>query len=226
MQLRELTDALNEIAPTRNAESWDNVGLLAGDLTQPVTKVVLTIDYTDEVAQEARGEGCDAVVSYHPPLFDAIKRLTAPSLVFDAIRRGVAIYSPHTALDVVDGGTNDMLADVLGLGAERSPLRLAQSKASVLKLVVFVPEKYADRVSQALFDAGAGRIGAYTHCSFRSPGTGTFFGEAGKTNPTIGESGRLERAEELRIETVVPISKVDAVIRAMRKVHPYEEPAF
>jgi hypothetical protein len=96
----------------------------------------------------------------------------------------------------------------------------------VLKLVVFVPAKDADRVSQALFDAGAGRIGAYTHCSFRTAGTGTFFGEEGKTNPTVGEAGRLERADELRVETVVPVSKVEAVIRAMRKAHPYEEPAF
>src|SRR5581483_4503630 len=108
MLLQELVAALNEIAPTRNAESWDNVGLLVGDPAQPVSKVMLTIDYTQEVAEEARAAGCDAVVAYHPPIFDPIKRLTAPSVVFDAIRRGVAIYSPHTALDVVDGGTNDM----------------------------------------------------------------------------------------------------------------------
>lgn len=226
MQLAELVAALNDIAPTRNAESWDNVGLLVGDRDQTVSKVMLTIDYTDEVAEEARAAGCDAVVAYHPPIFDAVKRLTADSVVFDAIRRGVAIYSPHTALDVVDGGTNDLLADVLGLPPARSPLRLAQTKGSQLKLVTFVPEKDADRVSQALFDAGAGRIGAYSHCSFQTKGSGTFFGEEGKTNPTVGESGRLERAEEVRVETVVPMSKVEAVIRALRKTHPYEEPAF
>lgn len=226
MLLQDLVAALNDIAPTRNAESWDNVGLLAGDPAQAVTKVMLTIDYTGDVAAEAEAAGCDAVVAYHPPIFEPLKRLAAGSVVFDAIRRGVAIYSPHTALDVVDGGTNDMLADVLGLPPERSPLRLAQTKASQLKLVTFVPEKDAERVSRALFDAGAGRIGAYTHCSFQTKGTGTFFGEEGKTNPTVGESGRLERAEELRIETVVPMSKVEAVIRALRKAHPYEEPAF
>src|SRR5436190_3196919 len=115
---------------------------------------MLTIDYTSMVATEAREAKCDAIIAYHPPIFEAIKRITGPSLIFDAVRRGVAIYSPHTALDVVDGGTNDMLADVLGLGDERWPLRLAQTKPSVLKLVVFVPEKDAERVSQALFDAG------------------------------------------------------------------------
>lgn len=226
MRLSDLVCALDDIAPTRNAEGWDNVGLLVGDPEQEVSRVMLTIDYTDAAAEEAKMEKCDAVVAYHPPIFQPLKRLTAPSAVFDAVRRGVAIYSPHTALDVVAGGTNDMLADVLGLPAGRSPLRLAQTKASQLKLVTFVPEKDADRVAQALFDAGAGRIGGYTHCSFQTKGIGTFFGEEGKTNPAVGESGRLERADELRIETVVSLSKVEQVIRALRRAHPYEEPAF
>ena len=226
MLLNDLVCALDDIAPIRNAESWDNVGLLVGDPSQSVSKVMLTIDYTDAVAAEASAAGCDAIVAYHPPIFEPLKRVVAGSVVYDALRRGVAIYSPHTALDVVAGGTNDMLADVLELPAERAPLRLAQTKASLLKLVTFVPEKDAGRVSEALFAAGAGRIGAYTHCSFLTRGTGTFFGEEGKTNPAVGDSGKLERADELRVETVVPLSKVEAVIRALRRAHPYEEPAF
>src|SRR3954469_12152258 len=161
MHLRDLIDALEEIAPTRNAESWDNVGLLAGDPAQPITRVMLTIDYTALVATEARDATCDGVVAYHPPLFHAVKRVTAdgPSvLIHDAIRRGVAIYSPHTALDVAEGGTNDMLADAIGLPAEdRQPLRLAQTKATQYKLVVFVPERELDALSNAMFAAGAGR---------------------------------------------------------------------
>ncbi len=159
------------------------------------------------------------------PIFDAVERLVAGSLVFDAIRRGVALYSPHTALDVAEGGTNDMLADAIGLGPERTPLRLAQAKASQYKLVTFVPEKDVERVSREMFEAGAGRIGDYRMCSFRSPGTGTFFGEAG-TSPAVGASGRLEEAQEVRVETVVPIGKVDVVVRALRASHPYEEAAF
>lgn len=226
MTLQTLIDAMETIAPTRHAESWDNVGLLAGDPKQVVRGAMLCIDYTPEVACESAGANCDVIVAYHPPIFDPLKRVVAGSLVFDAIRRGVAIYSPHTALDVAEGGTNDMLADAIGLPAPaREPLRLAQTKASQYKLVTFVPEKDVERVSAALFDAGAGRIGKYSACSFRSPGTGTFFGEEG-TNPAVGESGRLERADEIRIETVVPIAKIDIVIRAMRAAHPYEEPAF
>ena len=168
--------------------------------------------------------GYDAIIAYHPPIFDAIKRLTAGSLVFDAIRRGVAIYSPHTALDVAEGGTNDVLCDILDLH-DRSPLRLAETKASQYKLVTFVPEEHLERVSRAVFDAGAGRIGNYIACSFRSGGTGTFFGEEG-TNPAVGQSGRLEQSAEIRIETVVPIARVTQVIRALKQSHPYEEPAF
>ena len=227
MLLRELIDVLEGIAPTRHAESWDNVGLLVGDPGQRVSKALLTIDYTPEVACEAAGEKCDVVVAYHPPIFDALKRVVAggaSGAVFDAVRRGVALYSPHTALDVAEHGTNDMLADAIGL-KERAPLRLAQTKASQYKLVTFVPEKDADRVSNALFEAGAGRIGKYSACSFRSPGTGTFFGEEG-TNPTVGQSGRLEMAAEVRVETVVPVSRIEQAISALRQSHPYEEPAF
>src|SRR5262245_44959318 len=106
MQLKLLVDAMEQIAPTRYAESWDNVGLLAGDPQQPISRAMLTIDYTPEVATEASEAKCDVIIAYHPPIFEAIKRITSSSLIFDAIRRGVAVYSPHTALDVAPGGTN------------------------------------------------------------------------------------------------------------------------
>lgn len=230
MKLSELLNVLEDVAPTRHAEPWDNVGLLAGDPNQEVSRALLTIDYTPEVAEEARQQRCDCVIAYHPPIFEAVKRLTGGSLVFDAIRRGVAIYSPHTALDVADGGTNDMLADVLGLGPApdgRQPLRLTQSKSAAdCKLVTFVPEEAVERVAAALFEAGAGRIGNYTCCSFRSPGTGTFYGEEGSTHPAVGQAGRLESAQELRLETILPMEKVTGAVQALRKEHPYEEPAF
>jgi dinuclear metal center YbgI/SA1388 family protein len=222
--LRKVIEELERIAPTRYAEAWDNVGLLAGDPWQEISRGILTIDYTSAVAQERKQLGCELVIAYHPPIFQAIKRLTAGSSVFDAIRNGVAIYSPHTALDVADGGTNDVLCDVMGV-TRRSPLKLAETKASQYKLVTFVPESALESVSGALFDAGAGRIGKYSACSFRAPGTGTFFGEEG-TNPAVGQSGRPEQAQEIRLETVVPISKIGHVIEALRKSHPYEEPAF
>jgi len=224
MQLHDLTEVLEDIAPTRNAESWDNVGLLVGDPGQDVSAVLLTIDYTESVAEEGNREGCDAVIAYHPPIFQPLKRVRFGSVIYDAIRRGVAIYSPHTALDVAEGGTNDVLADAVGL-MERAPLKLAEVKATQYKLVVFTPQDALEKVSEALFEAGAGRIGKYSSCSFRTAGTGTFFGEEG-TNPAVGESCKLEQAQEVRLETVVPIARIEQVVRALRKAHPYEEPAF
>lgn len=224
MNLSDVISAMEQIAPTRCAEPWDNVGLLTGDPAQSVTNVLLTIDYTREVAGEAQRLGCDVVIAYHPPIFHPIKRLTAGSLIFDAIRREVAIYSPHTALDVAAGGTNDVLCDVLGL-TDRSALKLSEAKASQCKLVTFVPQEAVEKVSRAMFEAGAGRIGKYSSCSFRCAGTGTFFGEAG-TQPAVGESGRLEQAAEIRLETIVPIAKAPQVVVALRAAHPYEEPAF
>ena len=228
MRLSDLIGALEDIAPTRYAESWDNVGLIVGDPAQGVSKILLTIDYTADVAEEASREGCDCVVAYHPPIFDALKRVTAggQGLIFDAVRRGVALYSPHTALDVAVGGTNDMLADAVGLPEDgRTPIRLYEPKAKQYKLVTFVPENALEKVSRALFEAGAGRIGDYSSCSFRTPGTGTFFGEEG-TNPAAGKSGQLERVQEVRVETVVSIAKIAEVVKALRASHPYEEPAF
>ncbi len=228
MNVADLVRVMEEIAPTRFAESWDNVGLLVGALDAPLSRVLLTIDCTGEVFEEARRERCDAIVSYHPPIFAPQKRFVAGSVAFEAARHGIAIYSPHTALDVAEGGTNDVLADAAGM-SDRAPLRsIAPEDAPQdkrLKLVTFVPREHVEAVSAALFASGAGTIGRYTSCSFRTPGTGTFFGEAG-THPAVGQSGRLEEAAEVRLEMVLPVATVSAAVRALRAAHPYEEPAF
>jgi dinuclear metal center YbgI/SA1388 family protein len=224
MNVADLVRAMEVIAPTRYAASWDNVGLLVGDEESALSRVLLAIDCTREVAAEALAERCDAIVSYHPPLFEAQKRFVAGSAAYEAARAGIAIYSPHTALDVAEGGTNDVLADALAM-TERAPLRRIDPRDGELKLVTFVPAEHVEAVARAVFAAGAGRIGKYSSCSFRAPGTGTFFGEEG-ANPVVGVAGRLEEAAELRLETVVPVGKVDSVVRALREAHPYDEPAF
>jgi dinuclear metal center YbgI/SA1388 family protein len=164
------------------------------------------------------------VVAYHPPLFEAQKRFVAGSLAFEAARAGIAVYSPHTALDVAEGGTNDVLADAAGM-TDRAPLRRIDGPDATLKLVTFVPASHVEAVAGALFAAGAGHIGEYASCSFRSVGTGTFLGGEG-TRPVVGEAGRREEVAEVRLETVVPARVVQAVVRALRAAHPYEEPAF
>lgn len=227
-KLSSIIQSLDIIAPLRFAEHWDNVGLLIGDPNATITRALLAIDYTRDVAYEARALGCELVIAYHPPIFTPLKRLVAHSLAYDAIRDGVAIYSPHTALDVANGGTNDVLADVLGL-YDVIPLRRAKNLVSGIdddvKLVVFVPEKDVDVVCGAMFAAGAGVIGKYSSCSFRSRGTGTFFGEDG-ARPAVGEIGRLESVDEVRVEMVVPTARIEPVIDALKRTHPYEEPAY
>lgn len=225
MLLSEVVAQLEALAPLELAESWDNVGLLVGDPQASVSRALFAIDLTRAVLREAEQKKCELVVAYHPPIFSGLKRVVAGSTAFDAIARGIALYSPHTALDVAKGGTNDVLGDVVGMGAARSALRPGAPKDVEYKLVTFVPADACERVAQALFEAGAGKIGNYSSCSFRSPGQGTFFGEAG-ADPKIGEAGRLEAAEELRLETIVRIADVPAVVAALRASHPYEEPAF
>ncbi|HVT87450.1 MAG TPA: Nif3-like dinuclear metal center hexameric protein [Tepidisphaeraceae bacterium] len=224
MKLTQVIQTLEEIAPTRYAEPWDNVGLLVGDLSKDVSSIMLTIDYTAEVAEEARSANCDLLIAYHPPIWDGLKKIDSTSLIYDAIRRSVAIYSPHTALDIAPGGTNDMLADAIGL-IRPSPLKRASPAVTQYKLVTFVPEDHVEKVASALFNAGAGKIGDYSSCSFRIKGTGTFFGGEG-ANPSAGSKGKLEQVQEIRIETVLPVSAIDSVIQALKQSHPYEEPAF
>jgi dinuclear metal center YbgI/SA1388 family protein len=224
MDVRTVVSALESIAPLGHAEPWDNVGLLVGDREAKVARVLLAIDATAAVIDEASSIGAALIVAYHPPIFEGRKRFLAGEPAFEAARRGIAIWSPHTALDVAEGGTNDVLADALGL-ADRKPLRIAPGKEQQCKLVTFVPEEEVDRVSEALFSAGAGRIGRYSSCSFRSVGVGTFFGEEGSA-PVVGEAGRLERAKEIRVETIVELDRLPEVVAALRRAHPYEEPAF
>lgn len=224
MKLSSLVEILDAIAPTRYAEGWDNVGLLAGDLNSEITKALLCVDLTESVFQEALIGGHQVVIAYHPPIFQPIKRLTDSELVFRAISRGVAIYSPHTALDVAEGGTNDVLAEIAGIRTAQA-LRPIPGGPWHYKLITFVPPEQAQGLAKALFDAGAGWIGNYSHCSFRSEGTGTFLGHEG-THPTVGRVGELENAQEIRLETIVPAKAIGPVVEALRRSHPYEEPAF
>ncbi len=225
MRLSEVIAALSDLAPLELAESWDNVGLLVGDGNADVRRALFAIDLTAAVLDEALAKRCELVVCYHPPIFSGLKRIASDSLIYKAISNRIALYAPHTALDVAAGGTNDVLADIVGMGADRKALKTGAAAETTYKLVTFVPESACEAVSRALFEAGAGVIGKYSSCSFRSSGTGTFFGEEG-AKPVLGKAGALEAVPELRLETVVPIGRASDVVRALRATHPYEEPAF
>jgi dinuclear metal center YbgI/SA1388 family protein len=230
--LQQLSDAMETIAPTHLAEKWDNVGLLSGHRSSLVKKILLAIDITPPVHDEAIRLGVDLVLSYHPPIFKPIRHLRIngdepPALAIALASYGIWTYSPHTALDTVEGGTNDVLATRLGAKVTGS-FSHYPAKGEFLKLVAFIPEPHVEQVADALFAAGAGHIGnkaKYTRCSFRNPGTGTFQGDE-SSNPAVGTAGEYEKVPEIRFETILPLQLAGDVINALRAVHPYEEPAF
>jgi len=227
--VRTLCKAMEQIAPTWAAAEWDNVGLLVGDPARPVRRVLLAIDLTAAVLSEARRGRFEAVVAYHPPLFRPVTRFVVGTteqhaLAAEAAALGMAVYSPHTALDAAAGGPNDTLAELADL-KDAVPFEAAASGPDECKLVVFVPPQRVDAVAEAAFDAGAGRIGQYEKCSFRLAGKGTFFGTE-STTPAVGRRGRFERVDEIRLEAIFPRDRLSAVVTAVRHAHPYEEPAF
>ncbi len=227
--VEQLVAWLGRIAPLSLAESWDNVGLLMGDPSAEVSKVMTTLTVTPTTATEAIEEGAGLIVSHHPILFKPTQSLRSDRIgtgpIWALARAGIAVYSPHTAFDNAEGGINDLIADRLGLD-DRRPLRMAPARLDEdSKVVVFVPEGDRDAVLNAIFALGAGRIGNYRECSFALNGYGTFFGEDA-TNPTVGQSGRRETAPEQRVEVVCPTSKVPMVLEAIRSHHSYEEPAI
>ena len=224
MKVSEIVSALEAIAPSHLAAEWDNVGLLVGDGRAEAKKALLCIDLTDRVLAEAVRAGAQMVIAYHPVILKPISRVTAQTwpVGHAAARAGLAVYSPHTALDSAPGGTNDVLADVLGL-QNRRPLEPAARRGQC-KIVVFVPPRDLSRVADAAFSAGAGRIGNYYDCAFFCHGIGAFC--AGEhARPTIGHVGRHEATEELRLEIIAPRAGAAEVCTAIRSAHSYEEPA-
>jgi dinuclear metal center YbgI/SA1388 family protein len=216
-----------EWAPKHIAMADDKIGLQLGTLQKDITGVLVALDVTDAVVDEAIRLGANLILAHHAIIFRPLAHLQtdtpAGRLYAKLIKHDIAVYIAHTNLDVAAGGVNDMLAKALGLEATGHLEDVHTEKLK--KLVVFVPETHHEAVLQALFQAGAGWIGNYSHCSFNIPGTGTFLPQEG-AQPFIGESGKLERAQEIRVETIVPESTERRVVQAMLKAHPYEEVAY
>ncbi|MHC4519371.1 MAG: Nif3-like dinuclear metal center hexameric protein, partial [Planctomycetota bacterium] len=229
MKVKDISAVVEEIAPLGLAQDWDNVGLLVGNPERRIKNVLLTIDVTRAVVEEARRLKTDLIISYHPVIWDGLKQVvgSGPSrVVHDLIRAGIAVFSIHTALDAVVGGVNDGLADMLGI-EDAKPLGdyVEYAPHDSYKLVVFVPVDALKKVTNAVFKAGAGAIGNYRNCGFQTDGTGTFRSMAG-AKPTTGKRGKSEAVHEMRFETIVPADRLEAVVAALKETHPYETPAF
>jgi dinuclear metal center YbgI/SA1388 family protein len=226
MRIKEILQTIEALAPVPLQEDFDNCGLQVGDMNREATALLLSLDVTESVIDEAISLGCNLIISHHPLAFKPFKSLTGRTYVercmIKAIRHDIAIYAAHTNLDNVLQGVNFKLAEMLGLQQLRI---LSPKRGLLLKLVTFVPESHAEYVRNALFNAGAGNIGNYESCSFNLHGEGTF--KAGATaDPFVGTVGKLHFEKEVRIETVLPRFKQPEVLRALLSVHPYEEPAY
>src|SRR5436190_13536884 len=187
--IKEVINCIETLAPPALQESYDNAGLIVGNDSDGVRGVLVCLDSTEAVIEEAIRQNCNLVVAHHPILFSGIKKLNGKNYVertlIKAIRNNIAIYAAHTNLDNVQNGVNAKICQKLGLKNARI---LAPKKSLLKKLVTFCPAGHADKVRQALFDAGGGRIGKYDECSFNAAGTGTFRGTAG-AHPFVGQVG-------------------------------------
>ena len=226
MLLRDLISAIEEAVPLQFQESYDNSGLQVGDYSKEIKSALLTLDVTEDVVEEAKNRGCDVIISHHPVIFKPLKRLTGRTaserIVAKAINYGIAIYSAHTNLDVMDFGVSAKMAEKVGLTNCKV---LVPLKGQLRKLVTYIPQSYFDQVSSAIFEAGAGAIGEYDSTGFSCEGIGTFRGSA-DSNPFVGEPLTLHHEKEKRFETVFYKYQEKAVLKALLANHPYEEVAY
>lgn len=224
-RIQDLVGLVHSLYPPALAEEWDNVGLQVGEPAAELRNVLVCLDPSEKALEAAAAVGAEAIVSHHPLLFRPLRSLTSVDetgrVVMGAVRAGIAVLCAHTNLDRGRNGLNDWLAARLGV-TEAKPLAAG---GDLLKLVVFVPAGYENPVADALFAAGAGEVGRYDRCSFRSYGTGTFRPGPG-TAPFLGRAGVTEAARELRLETILPRAAANRVVEKMIKAHPYEEVAY
>lgn len=226
MKIKSIIGEIEAVAPLSYQESYDNAGLIFGDPENEIQSALLSLDITPATVEEAMLLKCGLIISHHPLIFRGIKKITGSTDVEKAlilaIQNNIAIYAAHTNLDNVSGGVNAKLAAKLGLKNVRilDPLR-----GDLKKLVCFVPEEHAEKVRDAIFAAGAGKIGNYDQCSFNAGGYGTFRGNE-KAQPFVGKKGEHHQEAEVRIESIFQAHRQGQIIRAMLESHPYEEVAY
>lgn len=226
MRIREILQTIEQLAPLPLQEEFDNSGLQVGDSNHELTGILLCIDITENVIEEAISLNCNLIVSHHPLMFRSVKSITGKNYIerclVKAIKYDIVIYAAHTNLDNAVGGVNYKLAEMLELQQVRI---LSPKQNALLKLVTFVPDTHAEQVRAALFNAGAGNIGNYDSCSYNLRGEGTFRAKD-NARPFVGEIGELHFELETRIETIIPTFKQNDILRTLLAVHPYEEPAY
>jgi len=224
VKIKELLDTLDKIAPFFLQESNDNSGIQFADLDMNMVNILLSLDLTGEVLNQAIKNSTNVILTHHPILFSPLKQITKQNnpLLFKAITHKINLIAMHTNFDLAENGLNDYVGNLLKI-KKIAPLQRSPEK--VYKFAVYVPIQSAGQVRQAVFEAGAGKIGNYIETSFNVVGKGTFKPMEG-THPFIGKKGEREEVQEIKIETVIAERDLDSVVQAMKDNHPYEEPAY
>ncbi|MEH6955397.1 Nif3-like dinuclear metal center hexameric protein [Neobacillus drentensis] len=223
----EIIHLFEQFSPKGLAMEGDKIGLQIGRLNKKVERIMIALDVLENVIDEAIEKNVQLIIAHHPIIYRPLKNLLTDTvqgkMIEKLVKHDIAVYAAHTNLDVAKGGVNDLLANALEL--QEAEVLVPTFDTKLKKLVVFVPASHAEVIRKVLGEAGAGFIGNYSHCSFSANGTGRFLpGE--NTNPFLGEAGRLEEVEEVRLETIVPEPLLKKTITAMIKAHPYEEVAY
>ncbi|WP_264520836.1 Nif3-like dinuclear metal center hexameric protein [Flavobacterium sp. N1994] len=226
MKIKEILPILEEMAPLAYAEDFDNVGLLVGDANWEATGILVCHDALESVIDEAIAKKCNLIVCFHPIIFSGLKKITGKNYVersvLKAIKNDIAIYAVHTALDNHKNGVNKIFSDALGLVNTKI---LVPKQNFIQKLVTYTIPENVEALRNALFDAGAGKIGNYEDCSFNSKGIGTYMGNE-DSNPEIGERFEFVENEEIKIEVTFEKHLQSKVLKALFKNHVYEEVAY
>ncbi|MGO4822474.1 MULTISPECIES: Nif3-like dinuclear metal center hexameric protein [unclassified Flavobacterium] len=226
MKIKEILAVLEEMAPLAYAEDFDNVGLLVGDQQKEATGILVCHDALENVLDEALEKKCNLVVCFHPILFSGLKKITGKNYVervlLKAIKNDIAIYAVHTALDNHPNGVNKIFCDALGL---KNTKILIPKQNYIRKLVTYTIAENAEKVRNALFNAGAGTIGNYEDCSFNSKGIGTYMGNE-HSNPQLGERFEFVEGEEIKIEVTFEKHLESKILKALFSHHAYEEVAY
>jgi dinuclear metal center YbgI/SA1388 family protein len=226
IKVSDIANYIESYAPAALQESYDNAGLLVGNPGNTVSSVLVTLDVTENVVEEAIGKKANLIIAHHPVIFSGLKKITGKNYIersiIKAIKNDIAIFSAHTNLDRITGGVNTKICEKLGL----INCEVLQPEKNLLKkLVTFIPLKNAEKVREAVFIAGAGNIGNYDYCGYNSEGLGSFRGNEDST-PFAGEKNKIHYEKEIRFETIFPSFLQNKVVMALINSHPYEEVAY
>lgn len=224
---KKIIQRLEALYPLRLAESWDNVGLQIGSDSRVVERILVCLEVTEQVVEEAISKNIDLIIAHHPLIFKGLKTLAENTpqgkLISKLIRENMLVYCMHTNFDTASGGLNDILALRIGLD-QVVPLNTVHSD-KLYKLSVYIPKDVVEKVSRALYAAGAGRLGNYDSCGFRTNGIGSFRPLEGSA-PSVGAIGEIEEVSEIKLDTVVSQEHLNDVLQSLLRTHPYETPAY